>query len=187
MIAGTVVEHIAANIGAMLPYEILTSYEKGVRWRLGRKPQEIGPGPHWRIPIYHKIMKFDVVDEVMDLPVQSVITKDNKAVCFSVNIAFRIADVVAHACGVQDFFESTAGAAMTHLAKRVRERTLEELEQPEGLSKLERSLRDTLTTKMRAWGTEVQDVGFTNFVANPRMMRLFIDSHRSVHSLAGLA
>jgi regulator of protease activity HflC (stomatin/prohibitin superfamily) len=174
---GTVVEHIFANFEKLLPFQILKSYEMGVRWTWGRNPRQLGPGPHWRLPLLHSILAYDIVDEVMNLPTQSVITKDGKAVCFSVNIAFRIADIVKHACSVQDFNESTAGAAMIHLAKKVRERDLAELETAEGLGKLEKSLRDTLTTKMHRWGTEIVDVGFTDFVASPRMIRLFLDAN----------
>jgi regulator of protease activity HflC (stomatin/prohibitin superfamily) len=178
MMGTTVVEHIFANIEKLLPFQIIKEYERGVRFTLGRNPKELKPGPHWRLPMIHFILAYDVVDEVMNLPTQSVITKDNKPVCFSVNIAFRIADVVQHACNVQDFNESTAGAAMTHLSKRVRESTLEELEKPEGLKKLEDSLRGTLTTKMKRWGTEVIDVGFTDFVPVPRALRLFMDTNK---------
>ena len=186
MTGATIVEHIFANIEKLLPFQILKTYEGGVRWTLGKWPRPLGPGIHWRLPLLHSIIAYDLVDEVLDLPVQSVITQDNKMVCFSVNIAFRITDVIAHACNVQDFMESTAGAAMTHLARRVRENTLAELESPEGLRKLEKSLEGTLTTKMKRWGTEVLDVGFTNFSPVPRQLRIFMDSHRNAHSLAGV-
>ena len=184
MIGGTVVEHIFANVEKLLPFIIIKSYEEGVRWTLGKNPKRLLAGPHWRLPILHAIQVWDIVDEVMNLPTQSVITKDKKPVCFSVNIAFRIADIVAHACNVQDFLESTSGAAMTHLSKRVREKTLEELETPDGLRELETSLKGTLTTKMKRWGTEIIDVGFTDFVPVPRMLRLFIDSNSGNKSSA---
>ena len=182
MIGGTVVEHVFANIEKMLPFQILKSYQMGVRWTLGKNPIALDPGPHWRIPLWHSISVHDVVDEVVNLPTQSVITKDKKTVCFSVNISFRIADIVAHECNVQDFLESTTGAAMIHLSKRVREKTLEELETPEGLKELEVSLKATLTTKMKRWGTEIIDIGFTDFVPVPRMLRIFLDASNSAKS-----
>ena len=182
MIGTTVVEHVFANLEKLLPFTILTSYQQGVRWTLGRNPTLLKPGPRWRLPFFHSVSVHDVVDEVMNLPTQSVITKDNKTVCFSVNIAFRISDIVAHECNVQDFNESLAGAAMTHLAKRVREATLAELETPEGLKKLEESLSRTLTTKVKRWGVEIIDVGFTDFVPQPRMIRLFLDNNNGSKS-----
>ena len=73
---------------------------------------------------------------------------------------------------------------MTHLSKRVRESSLEELEKPEGLKKLEESLKGTLNTKMRRWGTEIIDVGFTDFVPVPRALRLFMESNFGAKSHA---
>jgi regulator of protease activity HflC (stomatin/prohibitin superfamily) len=181
----TLIEMILNNLMSLFPFVIFRSYQRGVRWTLGKNPQELGPGPHWKIWLWHGCEVYDVVDEVLDLPVQSVITKDKKLVCFSVNIGYRINDVISHCCNVQDFTESTAGIAMTHLAQRVREMTLEELEAD--LKKLEVSLEGTLTTRMKKWGTEVYSVGFTNFAEVPRQMRIFLGGHESAHSLAALA
>lgn len=172
MIGSTLVEIILNNLASLLPFLIVRSYQRGVRWKLGRNPKELLPGLRWKLWFYHQVELFDVPDEVLDLPVQSVVTKDEKLVCFSVNIGFRIVDVVSHACNVHDFLDSTAGIAMTHLAKRVREKTLSEL--VSDLKDLEKSLEGTLTTRMKHWGTEVFSVGFTNFAEVPRQMRIFL-------------
>ena len=186
MIGGTLVEHVFANLQSLLPFRILKSFQQGVRWTLGKDPVPLGPGPHWCVPLLHSISVHDVVDEVLNLPTQSVVTKDGKPVCFSVNIAFRIADIVAHECNVQDFMESTAGATMTHLSKQVRKKDLAELMAPDALSKMEDSLKGTLTTRMKRWGTEIIDVGFTDFVPVPRAMRLFLDASNGSKSFTGL-
>lgn len=179
----TLVEMLIQNLMSLFPWIIIKSYEEGIRWTLGRYPKRLAPGAHWKVWLVHQVDVYALVDEVVDLPVQSVITKDEKLVCFSVNIGYRIVDVVAHGCNVQDFVESTAGLAMTHLAQRVREMDLKELTASGGLKKLETSLEGTLTTRMKRWGTEVFSVGFTNFAEVPRQMRIFLDSHRGVHSL----
>lgn len=173
--SGTFVELIFQNLMALFPFVIVLSYQRGVRWTLGREPVELEPGPHWKIWFYHKAEISDVTDEFIELPIQSVITKDKKLVCFSANIGYHIVDIVKHWQNVQDFVASTEGSAMTHLAKRVRESTLEELEADGGLKKLEDSLQGTLTTRFKHWGTEVFSVGFTNFAEVPRQYRFFGD------------
>lgn len=171
--SGTFVELIFQNLMALLPFTIVRSYQRGVRWQFGRNPIALEPGPHWKIWFYHQIEISDVTDEFIELPIQSVVTKDEKLVCFSANVGYRIADIVKHWENVQDFVETTHAAAMTHLAQRVRELTLAEL--VGDLRKLEKSLEGTLETKFKSWGTEVFAVGFTNFAEVPRQMRLFID------------
>jgi regulator of protease activity HflC (stomatin/prohibitin superfamily) len=165
------VQIILNNLMSILPFVVLKTYQRGVRWKFGRNPVELMPGYRLRLPLVHQVEQFDIADEVIDLPIQSVITKDEKLVCFSVNIGFRVVDVVKHANAVQDFVNSTHGLAMTHLAKRVRQKSLKEL--IEDLSKLERSLEDTLTNRMKDWGTEVFSVGFTDFAEVPNQIRVF--------------
>lgn len=169
----TLVEHIFANIMALLPFIIVRSYQRGVRWSFGIDPRELGPGFHWKVWFYHQVEVSDVTDEFVELPIQSVITADKKLICFSVNIGYRIDDIVKHWENVQDFVESTRGCAMVHLAERVRKSNLADLE--DDLGKLESSLRGTLTTRFKEWGTKVFSVGFTNFAEVPRQYRFFTD------------
>jgi len=175
--SGTLLEVIFQNLMSLFPFVIIKSYARGVRWTLGRNPKELKPGPHWRVWLIHQVEEYNVVDEVLDLPVQSVITKDDKPICFSVNIGFRVTDVVTHCTGVQDFNESTAGLAMTHLAQRVREKTLADLVAEGGLKDLEKSLEGTLTTRLKAWGATVFSVGFINFAPGRAPLRIFLDQH----------
>lgn len=169
----TLVELLFQNILALFPFVIIRTYQRGVRWRFGKDPIALEPGLHWKVWVFHQVEVSDITDEFIELPVQTVTTKDRKFVCFSVNVGYRIKDIVKHWENVQDFVETTHAAAMTHLARRVREQSLDELELD--LSKLEKSLEGTLETKFRNWGTEVFSVGFTNFAEVPRQMRVFLD------------
>ena len=170
---GTFVEIILQNLMALFPFVIVRTYQRGVRWTLGKNPTRLNPGFHWKVWLLHQVEIVSVVDEVVNLPVQSVMTKDRKLICFSVNIGFRIDDPVKHWEGVQDFEESTRGLSMTHLAKRVREKSLDEL--LADLPALESSLRATLTTRFKDWGTEVFSVGFTDFAETQHQIRLFTE------------
>lgn len=164
---------ILDNLMALLPFVIIRSYEMGCRWTLGRNPRPLEPGLHWRIYLYHSIDTVIVVDDVIELPTQSVITKDEKLVCFKAVVGYRIADVVKHCNSVTDFTESTKALAKQHLAKRVRENSLSDL--ISDLNKLEKSLSATLTTKFKDWGTDVTTVGFTDFAEVPTQVRIFQD------------
>lgn len=167
---------VLQNLMALLPFLIVQSYQGGVRWVFGKNPKELKPGFHWKLWLVHQVAVVDMVAEAIELPTQSVMTQDKKLICFSVNIGYRVVDVVSHYCNVQDFVESTVAIAMSHLAKRVREKTMQQLH--DDLDDLEKSLRGTLTTRMKDWGTEVFSVGFTNFVEQPRAFRLLTDGHK---------
>lgn len=175
---------IAANLEPLLPWRVIYSYERGVAWRWGVNPRPLNPGIHLRIPLRDSIEKTNAAEEVRNLPTQSVVTRDGKAVVFSVNFGFIVDDPVKYFCGVQDFDASVEALAMTHLAKRVRSMDYTELtglneDLRNGLDELEKSLRSTLTTKLKEWGARCTQVGFTDFVESGAQVRLFQDPART--------
>lgn len=172
------VDALANNFMALMPFVIVKQWQRGCRWTLGKNPKELLPGLHWRCYIIHEVEVGGVVDDVMMLPIQSVITADHKLVCFRASFGYRVVDVVRHLNNVMDFQTSTISLAQQHLAKRVRALTLPDLEND--LSKLENSLQATLTTKFKDWGTEVFSVGFVDFAEVPTQVRLFQDTVRII-------
>lgn len=171
MILDNLVDALFNNVMELMPFVVIREYERGCRFKFGKDPKELQPGIRWRIYLYHAVEKVTVVDDVIELPLQSIITKDEKPLCFKIAIGFRVTDAVKHFCNVNDFLESTKAAAMIHLTKKVRELTLKEI--VEDLTKIEASLARTLTTKLKGWGVEVTDVGFIDFSEVRHQLRLF--------------
>jgi regulator of protease activity HflC (stomatin/prohibitin superfamily) len=140
----------------------IRDYQRGVHFRKGLYLRTLDPGWWVRIPYVDDVEDVTVVDDVLDLPVQSITTKDGHMVSFSANIAYEIVDVHKMYCRVQDFETSLSRAAMNHLARKVRDWTWDELMLNQ--RDLEKSLRDTMTTRVKEWGVKVLDVGLTDLV-----------------------
>lgn len=168
------VQIILSNLMQLMPFRIVRSYERGVRWTFGRNPVALDPGLRWCIWFRHSTEIFAVVDFVLNLPTQSVRTKDGKEVVFSSNITLRIADPVKHYCAVQDFKQSVSDLAMTHLHRKIRGKVAADID----LTETERQLKATLGDKLKEWGGEVLFVGFTDFVETGAQVRLFQDPTR---------
>lgn len=158
----TLVEFLTNNLLAFIPCVIIHSYERGIRFWKGRDVEELGPGLHWFVPFLGSIHVVYVVPEVINLPTQSLTTNDDHHISFSANIEFEVVDARAMFCGVQDFQHSLTNMAMNHLAQRVRDWSWMELR--EGQKKLESSMKDTLTTKVKKWGVNILSVGITDLV-----------------------
>lgn len=136
----------------------------------------LGPGVHRRLWWMEEVQNESIVEQVYNLPTQSITTKDDVAVTFSANIRFQISDVVLNLTQVHNFEASLEGAAMVHLAQRVRDWNWKEL--VENQKKLEKSLADTLTTRVKHWGVEIIDVGLTDLVKG-RVYRFYGDSFKA--------
>ena len=158
----SLVDVVLQNVMEIMPFRIIMSYERGVRWRLGVNPKALDPGFHWCLPLLHTIEVININEEFHDLPVQTVTTSDGREITFSANVGYRIVDPVLYWEAVNQFDESIAAKAMVHLSERVRECEYQWLIKNQ--KELEKSLRGTLETRLKRWGATVTEVGFTEFV-----------------------
>ncbi len=168
---GAFLQKIFDNIVELIPFFFTRSYEKSVRWWLGKHPEALDDGIHVKVPWLHQVETIGVVDDVLELPIQSVMTKDRKLLCFSASIGYSITDPVKHFCAVQEFGTSVAGLTRAHLAEWVGSLTLDELCNDREL--LLKKLRSSLHAELKDWGTRVRWVGFTNFAEVPTQVRMF--------------
>lgn len=170
-----IVEAILANLMTLMPFRIIRFYQHGVRSTWGKSPKALKPGLRASIWLMHEVITVPNTMTVIDLPTQTIITKDKKTLCFSVNIGLVVTDPVAYFGGVHDFDESTKGLAMIHLAKKVGALTLEEF--VESKEALEKSLKGTLETLWKPWGTECTHVGFTDYAETTNVVRFMQDQN----------
>ena len=167
MLGTTLVGWIGQNIAALVPFKIVRSYERAVRFWLGKPGGELAPGFWWTFPGLLTMEVVDTRSDTSNLPTQSVTTSDGRSVTFSANVEFSITDAVAYVTGVQQFDFSLTNVAMSHLAKRVRAWTWDELVTEQ--RQLELSLRDTMTTRAKRWGVTIHDVGITDLTCAKTM------------------
>jgi regulator of protease activity HflC (stomatin/prohibitin superfamily) len=168
----TWIDAILSRIAELWPFVRVNTYQRGVRFRAGRNPTELAPGIHFAVWWFDDVHVVDVAEQPINLPTQTVTTRDDVPVTFSANVTYEIADVVQMYTSVQDFEDSINAIAMIHLAQRVRDWTWVEL--VEGQKELERSLKGTLTTRADRWGIKIIAVGFTDMV-RARVHRLYGD------------
>lgn len=138
--------------------------------------RKVSSGVHRCLWWIEELHEESVVEQVFNLPTQSVTTKDDVTVTFSVNVTFQITDVLLNLTKVNHFDASLEGAAMVHLAQRIRSWSWAELVADQKV--LEKSLKDTLTTRVKKWGVEIVDVGITDLVKG-KVYRFFGDPFKS--------
>jgi regulator of protease activity HflC (stomatin/prohibitin superfamily) len=176
------VENVAAIVRWLSPVFVTRSYEAGVVFRVGIPVRAVGGGLRWKWPCgIEEVDTVQLVEQVRNLLSQSVTTRDNRAVTFSVNLVYKVVDPTLHLVAVGNFATSLDGLSMTHLAKRVREMQWEEF--LVGQDELERSLKGTLSTRLKDWGAEITRVGFTDAV-QARTFRLYGDAGMADRVLA---
>ena len=133
-------------------------YQRVARFRLGRFEGMKGPGVVFKIPILHQIMKVDTRTEVLDIPKQTSITKDNAAIDidFLVYLRVDINQADKSVLEVENFHLAVVGLATTTLRAIVGDIILDDvLSQRDRINELIRSRLDHETER---WGIKVTNV-----------------------------
>ncbi|RUA15244.1 MAG: SPFH/Band 7/PHB domain protein [Clostridia bacterium] len=140
-------------IVAALGIRIVSPYEKGVIERLGRYIRTANPGLTIIVPFVDKIRKVDMREQVVDVPPQEVITKDNVVVTVDAIVFYEATDPVKLVYNVADFFMAATKLAQTSLRNVIGEMELDEaLTSREVINNKLREVLDDATDK---WGVRV--------------------------------
>jgi len=133
-------------------------YERVARFKFGRFQGMKGPGPVIAMPIVHQIRKVDTRTEVVDIPQQTNITKDNASIGidFLVFLRIDINEAEKAVMEVEDYQTAVSGLATTTLRAVVGDINLDEV-----LSQRERineAIRLRLDAETGRWGIRVTNV-----------------------------
>jgi regulator of protease activity HflC (stomatin/prohibitin superfamily) len=149
---------------------VITEYERGVKFTLGKYSGLMTPGLNIIIPILQSYQKVDMRVKVVDVPDQESITKDNITVGINAVIYYKISDAKKAIIEVENFNFAIAQLAQTTMRNIVGEVELDEL-----LSK-----RDAIADKIREivdvtsdpWGVKVDAVELKDITLPQDMKRV---------------
>lgn len=140
-------------IFAIRAVRIIRPYEKGVVERLGRYLHTWEPGLHLLIPFLDRVTKVDMRENVVDVPPQEVITKDNVAVTVDAVVYYEPTDPFKLIYNVTNFYLAATKLAQTNLRNVIGEMQLDEsLTSREKINVTLRNILDDATDK---WGVRV--------------------------------
>ena len=148
--------------------KVVSEYERGVIFRLGRLVGAKGPGLFIIIPFVDRIVKVDLRVVTMDVPSQEVITKDNVTVRVNAVVYFRVVDPEASVVKVLDHIRATSQIAQTTLRNVLGQSELDEL--LASREKLNQVLQKIIDEHTDPWGVKVSTVEIKE-VELPEQMR----------------
>ncbi|HYM14408.1 MAG TPA: slipin family protein [Dehalococcoidia bacterium] len=136
--------------------KIVSEYERGVIFRLGRLVGARGPGLFVILPIIDRMVKMDLRTVTMDVPSQECITKDNVTVKVNAVIYFRVVDPEDAVTKVLDHFRATSQIAQTTLRSVLGQSLLDEvLSEREHINE---RLQKIIDEQTEPWGVKVSTV-----------------------------
>ena len=131
----------------------LRPYEKGVVERLGKYNRTVESGLVIIVPFVETIRKVDLREQVVDVPPQEVITKDNTVVVVDCVIFYEVVDPFNAVYNVVNFYQAITKLAQTNLRNIIGDLELDQT--LTSREKINTQLREVLDTATDKWGTRV--------------------------------
>src|SRR5437588_5449780 len=144
---------VVALIALSLAIKVVTQYEKGVLFRLGKVVGVKDPGLAVIIPVIDRLVRVSLRIVTMPIQSQGIITRDNVSVDISAVAYFRVVDAVKSVVAIENVGAAINQIAQTTLRKVVGQHTLDQALSE--TDKINIDIRKILDVATVAWGEEV--------------------------------
>jgi regulator of protease activity HflC (stomatin/prohibitin superfamily) len=134
-------------------FRVVRPFEKGLVEFLGRYEKTVDSGLRWVMPFVKRLTKVDMREQVVDVPPQEVITKDNVAVTVDAVIYYEATDPVKLKYNVANFVLAATKLAQTNLRNVVGDLDLDTALTSRDI--INAKLRQILDDATDKWGTRV--------------------------------
>lgn len=149
--------------------KVLPEFQRGVVLTLGRYTGTKGPGLVLLVPMVQRMIRVDLRVNVMDVPPQDVISRDNVSVRVNAVVYFRVVDPDKSVLQVADFYQATSQLAQTRLRSVLGQHELDEiLSQRDSINHVLQTILDEATDP---WGIKIANVEIKDVDINETMVR----------------
>ena len=148
---------------------VVRQYERAVIFRLGKIKKERGPGLFALIPLADKMVRVDMRVRELDVPKQTVISKDNVTLEVDAVIYYKVMDASRAIIEVEDFEAATLLLAQTTLRDILGQNELDTILSDR--DDLNKRIKEILDSTTGPWGMHVVMVTMRDVSLPENMLR----------------
>jgi len=148
---------------------ILREYERAVVFTLGRFQKVKGPGLVLLIPLVQEMVRVDLRIQVIEIPSQDVISRDNVSMKVDAVLYFNVVNAERAIIKVQEYLPATNMLAQTTLRSVLGQHDLDEMLSER--KKLSTDVQSILDAQTETWGIKVSNVEIRTVELTENMVR----------------
>jgi regulator of protease activity HflC (stomatin/prohibitin superfamily) len=160
---------IIAFLVLVASIRILRQYERAVVFTLGRFQKVKGPGLVLLIPFIQEMVRVDLRIQVIEIPTQDVISRDNVSMKVDAVLYFNVVNPERAIIQVQDYLGATNMLAQTTLRAVLGQHDLDDMLSER--KKLSVDVQSILETQTETWGIKVSNVEIRTVELTENMIR----------------
>jgi regulator of protease activity HflC (stomatin/prohibitin superfamily) len=149
--------------------KILRQYERAVVFTLGRFQAVKGPGLVLLIPFIQEMVRVDLRIQVVEIPTQDVISRDNVSMKVDAVLYFNVSDPERAIIQVQNYLPATNMLAQTTLRAVLGQHELDEMLSER--KKLSADVQSIMDAQTETWGIKVSNVEIRTVELTENMVR----------------
>ena len=169
MLVGKVISVFLVVVLILLTIKITRQYDRAVIFRFGRLIGVKGPGLFLVIPFVDQIVRVDLRTRQLDVPKQTIITRDNISVDVDAVIYYHVTGPIEAVVEVEDYEGATALIAQTMLRDVLGRNELDAILSDR--ESLNQEIQELLKAVTVPWGIHVDIVTIRDIALPENMLR----------------
>lgn len=161
------IDFLLETLDKVLPFFIVNQYDEAVLLRRGLFHKQFTGGIYFKIPFLDEVISQTVVTTTMQLPAQSLYTKDKKHIVCKAIIKYSVEDVKTLLLETWDAVDAISDTTQGIIKDEIMDLDLAEIT---------KDTDNAITIKARReakrWGVKIEKVTFTN-LGEIKSIRLF--------------
>ena len=149
--------------------KVITEYQRGVIFRLGRLVGARGPGLIYVIPIFERMVRVGLRTITMNIPSQKIITKDNVSIDIAAVAYYHVVDSQKSVVAIENVYDAINQISQTTVRNVVGQFMLDQfLSQTVDINE---KIKNVIDVHTEPWGIQVTAVEIKDVILPENMQR----------------